>query len=126
MKAAALTAVTLVILAVFAGGAAGAPKSAETAAGARTITFVNHTDETIWVAATPGSLAGVTGWKLPAGGSRSIRVSGHYNARIWGRTGCHFNAQGRGHCQTGDCGGRFADGSDYESAARQVRRGARW
>jgi Thaumatin family len=107
MKAAALTAVTLVMLAVFAGAAASAQSSAATAAGARTITFVNHTDQTIWVAATPGSLAGVTGWKLPVGSSQSIRVSDRYNARIWGRTGCHFNAQGRGHCQTGDCGGRF-------------------
>ena len=26
----------------------------------------------------------------------------------------------------GDCGGRCADGSSHESAARQVRRGARW
>lgn len=26
-------------------------------------------------------------------------------ARIWGRTNCNFDASGRGHCQTGDCGG---------------------
>jgi hypothetical protein len=117
MRVAALTAVAVIVLAFFADGvsaahrpaasASAAASGAATAAGARTITFVNHTDQTIWVAATPGSLAGVTGWKLPVGDSESIRVSDHYNARIWGRTGCSFNAQGHGHCQTGDCGGRF-------------------
>lgn len=73
----------------------------------RTVTLVNRTDETIWAAATPGALSGATGWRLAAGASVSIRVSDHYNARIWGRTGCNFGAHGRGHCQTGDCGGRF-------------------
>ncbi len=31
----------------------------------------------------------------------------HWNGRFWGRTGCSFNAGGTGHCQTGDCGGKF-------------------
>ena len=99
------------LLAPGAGGAATRRRAvsprAEAAAAARTVTFVNKTDEMIWVAATPGSLSGATGWKLPAGTSVSVRVSNTYNARIWGRTGCHFGAAGHGGCQTGDCGGRF-------------------
>jgi hypothetical protein len=76
-------------------------------ATARQITFVNRTTAPIWVAATPGSTSDVTGWRLPADGSVTITVTNRYNGRIWGRTGCRFNAQGHGHCQTGDCGGRY-------------------
>jgi hypothetical protein len=73
----------------------------------RPVTFVNRTLETIWVAATPGSVSGRTGWKLAAGTSLTVQVSNNYNGRIWGRTGCRFDAHGHGHCQTGDCGGLF-------------------
>ena len=73
----------------------------------RTITLVNHTRVTIWPAAWPGSASGRTGWILPAGRAISITVSNSWNARLWGRTGCHFDAGGRGRCLTGDCGGRF-------------------
>jgi hypothetical protein len=99
-----LAAVVLVLgmfLAVVGGSQAAGPRHP------RTITLVNRTQETIWVAATPGSLTGTTGWKLPVGASVSIRVSDSYNARIWGRTGCHFGPGGHGHCETGDCGRRF-------------------
>ena len=77
------------------------------AAGDRAITVINRTRETIWPAAWPGSVSGTTGWTLPPGGSLSITVSDTWNARLWGRTGCHFDAAGRGDCQTGDCGGRY-------------------
>ena len=72
----------------------------------RTITLVNRTRETIWPAAWPGSVSGRTGWTLRAGRSISITVPDHWNARLWGRTGCRFHGD-RGHCQTGDCGGRY-------------------
>jgi Thaumatin family len=75
-------------------------------AGERTLTLVNRTRETIWPAAWPGAVSGRTGWKLPAGASLSITVPDNWNARLWGRTGCHFE-RGSGHCQTGDCGGLF-------------------
>jgi Thaumatin family len=135
-RASALTAMALALLGLSAGGAAAHAHAAAPHANAaahhnarahadprarahthararaatappRSMTFVNRTAETIWVAATPGSTSGVTGWTLPAGSSVSVKVADHYNGRIWGRTGCHFNAQGQGHCQTGDCGGRF-------------------
>lgn len=73
----------------------------------RTITVVNRTHVTIWPAATPGSVSGVTGWKLPPEGSLSFRVPDKWNARLWGRTGCRFDAAGHGRCVTGDCGGLY-------------------
>jgi hypothetical protein len=79
----------------------------EAVAPARTVTLVNRTRETIWPAAWPGAVNGRTGWRLPAGGSLTITVPGDWNARLWGRTGCHFDAAGRGGCVTGDCGGRY-------------------
>ena len=75
--------------------------------GERTITLVNRTRVTIWPAAWPGAVSGRTGWILPAGRSISITVRDSWNARLWGRTGCHFDASGRGRCLTGDCGGRY-------------------
>jgi Thaumatin family len=103
-------------LAVLASGAAAVgtattsarePVSRSALAGERTITLINRTRETIWPAAWPGSVSGRTGWTLPAGSSVSITVPDRWNARLWGRTGCRFDAGGRGHCQTGDCGGGY-------------------
>jgi Thaumatin family len=81
--------------------------STASAAGTHTITLVNHTEETIWPAATPGSISGQTGWTLLPGASLSFRVPKGWNARLWGRTGCHFGSAGEGGCRTGDCDGRY-------------------
>jgi hypothetical protein len=72
------------------------------------VTFVNKTRQTIWVAAAPNPSTplAATGWVLPAGHSVTIRTPNNLNTRFWGRTGCVFR-HGAGHCQTGDCGGRF-------------------
>jgi Thaumatin family len=78
--------------------------------GARQVTFVNAVNQTIWVAAwqqTPQPALPVTGWVLPAGQNLTITVPDHWNGRFWGRTGCSFDASGHGHCQTGDCAGKF-------------------
>jgi hypothetical protein len=75
----------------------------------RHVTFVNETSQTIWVAAAPNPstpLAAV-GWVLRAGRSVTITTPNNLNTRFWGRTGCVFNSHGIGHCQTGDCSGRF-------------------
>jgi len=87
--------------------AARTPLSRPALAGERTITLINRTRETIWPAAWPGSVSGRTGWTLPAGRSISITVADRWNARLWGRTGCRFDARGRGHCLSGDCGDRY-------------------
>jgi hypothetical protein len=44
---------------------------------------------------------------LAPGQSVQLAVPNQWGGRIWGRTGCSFDATGHGHCQTGDCGGRF-------------------
>jgi hypothetical protein len=81
--------------------------TALSAGSPRQVTVVNRTRVTIWPAAWPGSITGRTGWRLAPGQSVTFTVAHDWNARLWGRTVCHFNAAGRGACQTGDCGGRF-------------------
>jgi hypothetical protein len=105
--------VVLAVISAFPG--LGTPPSAAAARSVfseapRRVTFVNHMHETIWVAASPGNAPAkltLTGWKLPAGGQLTITVPNHWNGRFWGRTGCHFNAAGKGSCQTGDCNHQF-------------------
>jgi hypothetical protein len=78
-------------------------------AEARTITIVNAVDQTIWIASDHNKdhpLA-VTGWVLKPGQSTSFTVNDKWGGRIWGRTGCVFDAAGKGSCQTGDRGHRF-------------------
>jgi hypothetical protein len=78
------------------------------ASGARRVTFTNHLAQEIWVAASPDTSHPLpaTGWALPPGQSVTITVPNKYNGRFWGRTGCVFRGNA-GHCQTGDCNGRF-------------------
>jgi hypothetical protein len=86
------------------------PKVVAAAAGSRTVTFVNDVQQTVWVGAgeqTPQPALKTTGWVLGAGQSLTIVVPDKWNGRFWGRTGCSFDASGAGHCQTGDCAGRF-------------------
>jgi Thaumatin family len=91
-----------------AAAAATAGAGAGAGAGARTVTFVNQVHQTIWVAAAqnPAHPLARTGWVLRPGHRLKITVPDHWNGRFWGRTGCVFR-HGVGHCQTGDCGGRF-------------------
>jgi Thaumatin family len=78
------------------------------ASGARRVTFVNHLSQEIWVAASPDTTHPLTatGWALPPGQSVTTTVPNQYNGRFWGRTGCVFHGNA-GHCQTGDCDGKF-------------------
>jgi len=87
--------------------ATAARQTGRAPAAERVITLVNRTRETIWPAAWPGAVSGRTGWTLQSGRSISITVPDRWNARLWGRTGCRFDARGGGHCLTGDCGGRY-------------------
>ncbi|GLT90909.1 hypothetical protein SLE2022_088240 [Rubroshorea leprosula] len=68
---------------------------------ATTFEIRNNCTYTVWAAASPGG-----GRRLDRGQSWTINVpTGTAMARIWGRTNCNFDGSGRGHCQTGDCGG---------------------
>ncbi|MEE4546061.1 thaumatin family protein [Streptomyces sp. V4-01] len=89
---------------------ARSPAALRPRAGTRLFTFVNHVDQTLWLAAgeqTAQPALTTTGWVLPPGRTLTVRVPDHWNGRFWGRTGCAFDAAGRGHCETGDCAGRF-------------------
>jgi hypothetical protein len=91
------------------GQRAGSPAAAgATSGGSRQVTFVNRVTQPIWVGASPDASHPMarTGWTLRAGHSVTITVPNHWNGRFWGRTGCVFR-DGRGHCQTGDCDGKF-------------------
>nr|ADR80225.1 thaumatin-like protein [Sequoia sempervirens] len=68
---------------------------------AATFEITNKCAYTVWAAAIPGG-----GRKLTKGQSWTINVAaGTTLGRIWGRTGCSFDASGRGNCQTGGCNG---------------------
>ncbi|KAM7279768.1 hypothetical protein ACFE04_006902 [Oxalis oulophora] len=64
---------------------------------------VNNCPFTVWAAASPGG-----GSRLERGQTWSFNVDpGTKAARVWPRTNCNFDASGNGHCETGDCGGRY-------------------
>jgi Thaumatin family len=94
------------------------PKASDAAAapaGYRTFTIVNAVSQTVWVASNPNTQhpLAATGWVLAPGQSVVVKVPDGWGGRIWGRTGCSFDADGTGHCATGDCDGRFqCEGSE--------------
>ncbi|WP_225447083.1 thaumatin family protein [Streptacidiphilus sp. PB12-B1b] len=95
-----------------------APAAPVPAAGQRVVTFVNATAQTVWPAAQadPKEPLARTGWVLPPGASVSLLMPDGWNGRLWGRTGCSFDAAGQGHCVTGDCDGRFQCGTAGSTA----------
>ncbi|KAM0897329.1 hypothetical protein ACQ4PT_022634 [Festuca glaucescens] len=73
---------------------------------AATINITNRCPYTVWPAALP---VGGGARELKSGQVWTLDVpAGISNGRIWARTGCSFSSNGKGSCQTGDCGGAFA------------------
>ncbi|KAL6661823.1 hypothetical protein ACP70R_001207 [Stipagrostis hirtigluma subsp. patula] len=75
-----------------------------------TFTISNYCSQPIW----PGTLAGAgtpqlstTGFRLDPGQTVQVPAPTGWSGRIWARTGCVFDAGGKGTCQTADCGGRM-------------------
>ncbi|KMT12122.1 hypothetical protein BVRB_5g100730 [Beta vulgaris subsp. vulgaris] len=67
---------------------------------ATTFTVVNNCQYPVWAAADPGS-----GKRLNKGDRWQVNPApGTKMARIWGRTGCNFDGNGNGRCNTGGCG----------------------
>ncbi|GLT38942.1 hypothetical protein SLA2020_131570 [Shorea laevis] len=69
---------------------------------------VNNCNESVW----PGILGGAGhatpergGFHLGSGEEVVFDVPQKWSGRIWGRQGCSFNKNGKGSCDTGDCGG---------------------
>lgn len=69
-----------------------------------TFTVVNNCTQTIWPVISGTTPLNSTGFELPKGGNRVLQVPKGWVGRLWGRTGCIFNANGQGSCSTGDCG----------------------
>lgn len=76
------------------------------------LVVTNNCADTIYpgIATQHGVGPGDTGFELTAGSTRTQTVSEDWQGRIWGRTNCTFNAQGRSNgggpaCSTGDCNG---------------------
>ncbi|BCL80613.1 thaumatin family protein [Ktedonobacteria bacterium brp13] len=82
-----------------------APPSQPATAQLHTFTFVNSTNQTIWVGANGTTMPNHGSWdgQLAPGSSQSVTVStpsaNLWSGRFWGRTGCT-----NGKCDTGDCG----------------------
>nr|AAF80165.1 pollen allergen 3-2 [Juniperus virginiana]AAF80167.1 pollen allergen 3-1 [Juniperus virginiana] len=69
-------------------------------AGAVKFDIKNQCGYTVWAAGLPGG-----GKRLDQGQTWTVNLAaGTASARFWGRTGCTFDASGKGSCQTGDCG----------------------
>ncbi|XP_048574368.1 thaumatin-like protein [Triticum urartu] len=65
------------------------------------LSITNRCSFTVWPAVASAGL----GTELHPGANWTVDASAiHYTADIWGRTGCSFDAAGRGRCQTADCG----------------------
>ncbi|XP_060198116.1 pathogenesis-related thaumatin-like protein 3.5 isoform X2 [Lycium barbarum] len=52
----------------------------------------------------PGDNFNGGGFTLKPGQSMVFTAPVGFQGRIWGRTGCNFDKNGKGSCQTGDCG----------------------
>ncbi|XP_022762094.1 uncharacterized protein LOC111307987 [Durio zibethinus] len=74
-------------------------------ANAKNLTLVNQCKETIWPAIiTGGGNFHGEGFKLESSQTAFYNAPDGWSGRIWGRTGCSFDQNGNGTCQTGSCG----------------------
>ncbi|KAK2995588.1 hypothetical protein RJ640_000064, partial [Escallonia rubra] len=81
---------------------------------ARVFTIINSCKETIWPAVTPGESFNGGGFALKPGQSIVLTAPIGWSGRIWGRTGCNFNQNGQGKCDTGNCGTSLKCTTSYE------------
>ncbi|XP_058772153.1 pathogenesis-related thaumatin-like protein 3.5 [Vicia villosa] len=75
-----------------------------TCEAARVFTIVNYCKETLWPAVFPGENFNGGGFVLKQGQSSVFNAPVSWSGRIWARTGCNFDQNGDGQCQTGACG----------------------
>ncbi|XP_015893676.2 pathogenesis-related thaumatin-like protein 3.5 [Ziziphus jujuba] len=71
---------------------------------AKSFTIANYCKETIWPGITHNENFSGGGFALKPGQSAVYTAPPGWNGRIWGRTGCNFDKNGNGKCQTGGCG----------------------
>ncbi|KAM1013907.1 hypothetical protein TB2_043804 [Malus domestica] len=90
------------------------PKLSESA---RIFTIINNCKETVWPAVTPGDNFNGGGFVLKPGQSIVFTAPVSWSGRIWGRTGCNFDKNGNGSCQTGSCGSALQCGASGKPPA---------
>ncbi len=101
------------------GGARVSPPDLTGLGGPGTVIFVNKCTKPVWAAALAN--AGISympdngGWEMDPGSVHVITLPAKWAGRFWGRTGCVFDANGQGHCDTGDCGHRLQCNGDSGS-----------
>jgi hypothetical protein len=76
----------------------------------RQFVITNNCAETVWVAGAGNPIpvfnGSSGGLELPAGATVTTSLPTPWvGGRFWGRRQCTFDANGKGSCQTGDCGG---------------------
>lgn len=76
----------------------------------RQFVITNNCAETVWVAGAGNPIpvfnGSSGGMELPAGATVTTSLPTPWvGGRFWGRRQCNFDANGKGSCQTGDCGG---------------------
>ncbi|XP_078153742.1 pathogenesis-related thaumatin-like protein 3.5 [Carex rostrata] len=79
-------------------------QGAKLSEGARIFTITNECEETIWPAVIPGDKFDGGGFALKAGQSKVFTAPVAWSGRMWGRTGCSFDQDGNGPCETASCG----------------------
>ncbi|KAL7128389.1 hypothetical protein ABFS83_14G313300 [Erythranthe nasuta] len=84
---------------------------------ARIFTIVNYCKETIWPAVTPGEYFNGGGFVLKPGQTQIFTAPISWSGRIWARTGCNFDRNGNGSCQTGSCGSTLKCGASGKPPA---------
>lgn len=84
---------------------------------ARVFTIVNYCKETLWPAVTPGEKFDGGGFVLKPGQSEVFTAPVSWSGRIWARTGCKFDQNGKGQCQTGSCGDTLKCGASGKTPA---------
>ncbi|KAJ1386135.1 Thaumatin family [Sesbania bispinosa] len=75
----------------------------ELCGSSKIFTIVNNCKETIWPGITRSDNLSGDGFTLKPGQSTVYTAAIGWSGRIWGRTGCNFDNNGNGKCQTGGC-----------------------
>ncbi|EEF33760.1 Protein P21, putative [Ricinus communis] len=79
--------------------------SGQNASSTKTFTLLNNCKETIWPGIiTKGNDSDGKGFPLKPGQTNLHYAPIGWSGRIWARTGCNFDKNGTGTCQTGSCG----------------------
>ncbi|XP_065869834.1 pathogenesis-related thaumatin-like protein 3.5 [Euphorbia lathyris] len=92
---------TLAFFCIFIALATGQNSSSS----GKTFTLYNNCKDTIWPAIlTKGNDTDGYGFPLKPGQSAFYNATTSWSGRIWARTGCNFNKDGTGSCETGSCG----------------------